>query len=108
MDFKYQYSQSNGKGGILVARSNDKEEIELDKVWVDSQMEKIEAVKPVPVLVSTHFCEKHQTAMKERAYQGRTWYDHRRKNGEEWEKCSGGGFPSELRQSIDDSFNKDY
>jgi len=115
--WKFQYSQSDGNGGILVARTDESELLEKMINQVNALMGKgnVEVTKPVIAQTPTEsivktntesktFCNKHQKEMKFREYGRTTWYDHRRKNGEEWEQCKGFGFPSELRESIEESF----
>jgi hypothetical protein len=115
-EYKYQISISDGKGGIYVARGEDRVQVWNDIVYyrglvADAQPTAQPATEPVKQTLVTpnHFCVKHDRQMKERqGYQGTdNFWDHRRKNGEEWEQCSGHGFPSELRQAIDNSFAKE-
>ena len=106
-DYKFQVSKTDGKGGIYVARSNESLEdcvLDIEKVLVISEEKAV--AKVAEVVKNDHFCVKHNTQMKERSFNGRVWYDHRRKNGEEWEQCSGHGFGSELKEAVDNSFGQ--
>lgn len=105
--YKYQVSKSDGKGGIYVARSNDSLEdcvISLDKVFTTEQEKAV--VEEHTTVKNDHFCSKHNIQMKERSFNNKVWYDHRRKTGDEWEKCSGYGFGSELRDKMDEIFHE--
>jgi|ERR1035437_4990139 hypothetical protein len=112
-EYKYQISISDGKGGIYVARGEDRVQVWNDIVYyrglvAEAQPTVQAATEPVKqtLAIPEHFCTKHDKQMKERNFNGKIWYDHRRKNGEEWEQCSGHGFGSELKTSVEESFNK--
>lgn len=104
---KYQYSVflKNGRDQQLVIRANTFEELVEAKKNVDKILEVSEKntetlakefVANTPeVAPSEHFCALHSKEMKIRSNPRDpklTWYDHRQKDGEQWQQCSGNGW----------------
>lgn len=120
-DFKFQYSQTDGNGGILVARTDDNEKVEEMKAFVDEMMGKsvdqemlksasqgtTVAQTTVVGRVSASYCNEHNIEMKQRTGRdGKTFYSHAKKDGENWIYCSGHGFPNDLEKEVEEAFNK--
>lgn len=111
---RFQYSASNGNGGILVARTDDQDEMELLKMWVDDVMGQKPTAKPVQTTVASQtptvaahqplWCNKHQIAMKLNK-NGKPYHmDRSRPEGNMF--CNGRGFKDEFEGQSSEEIGK--
>ena len=111
-DYKYQYSQSDGNGGILVARTDERTEVADLIETVNRLMGKgapkvasMPVVAPqTPIVETGLFCKKHQTSMKLNK-NGKPYHmDRSRPEGDMF--CNGRGYPSEFAGQSSEEIGK--
>lgn len=95
-EYKFQYSQTDGNGGILVARTDDKEEVAILKDFVDVIVGKKQSQGSTVAQTTTTagVCKKHNVPMKLNR-NGKPYHlDNTRAEGDKF--CNGRGWPSEF------------
>ncbi len=108
MEKNYQTSYTNSQGQMFVARADTFEEFK--KICEDMGISyRVEATRydnrqeakpnPEKAAQQSQFCTVHNTAMKQREYDGQTYYDHRSQIDGIWNKCRGKGWKADKPRS---------